>query len=175
MDYQLFKMINNTAGKNEVIDSIMIFLSSYMLFVFLGSFFIFLFIKKTRKMSIIGLVSMIISLGISQIISFIYYKNRPFVDYDVNLLIEKGISSSFPSDQAVIVFTCSIAVWYYKKSAGVALFIFALLVALSRIYVGHHYPFDVMASLLIALLSGTVTTKLFYWVTSRGKTNTLTQ
>jgi undecaprenyl-diphosphatase len=44
-------------------------------------------------------------------------------------------------------------VWFYNKKAGVVLWVIALFVAVSRVFVGVHHTVDVVASMLIALLA----------------------
>ena len=43
-----------------------------------------------------------------------------------------------------------------NRTAGIAAFVFSTLMALSRIYVGVHYPFDVLAGVLLGAFSAYV-------------------
>nr|WSW70945.1 phosphatase PAP2 family protein [Streptomyces sp. NBC_00995] len=57
---------------------------------------------------------------------------------------------SFPSNHAAIAAAAATAIWLADRRLGAAAFVAALLMAASRVWIGAHYPHDV----LIGLLSG---------------------
>lgn len=61
---------------------------------------------------------------------------------------------AFPSNHTVIAFSFAVAVLLVNRTWGVLALIFALLMGLSRIYVGAHYPHDVLAGLVIGCVVG---------------------
>jgi undecaprenyl-diphosphatase len=76
---------------------------------------------------------------------------------DVRLLVAGSKSASFPSSHAWNSFTAATIVsHFYSRPVGVFFLALAALVAFSRIYVGLHYPIDVLAGALLGLLSGTL-------------------
>ncbi|MFH1335513.1 MAG: phosphatase PAP2 family protein [Candidatus Zixiibacteriota bacterium] len=71
---------------------------------------------------------------------------------NVHLLINCTRSFSFPSSHATNMFTGTIILSYvYRRWRIVFLFI-AFLVAYSRIYVGVHYPFDMLGGIVLGII-----------------------
>jgi undecaprenyl-diphosphatase len=80
---------------------------------------------------------------------------------DVRLLISGSKSASFPSSHAWNIFTAAtIFSHFYNRAVGIVCFVVAALVAFSRIYVGVHYPLDVLAGALLGILCGTLFVRL---------------
>jgi undecaprenyl-diphosphatase len=67
---------------------------------------------------------------------------------------------SFPSTHATIAFAAAYVIGKAEKSWRGASFVLAVAVALSRIYLGNHYPSDVVVGALLGLLVGVVSMRL---------------
>ncbi|MGA5819451.1 phosphatase PAP2 family protein [Kitasatospora sp. NPDC094028] len=59
---------------------------------------------------------------------------------------------SFPSNHSVIAFAAAIALWFVSWRLGVVATVFAALMAASRVWVGVHYPHDVVVGALVGTL-----------------------
>ena len=69
---------------------------------------------------------------------------------DVRLLVATGLDSSYPSGHTLTVAGGVVVAWLsLRKTWAVILSSQAALVAYSRIYVGVHYPFDVLGGALL--------------------------
>ena len=68
---------------------------------------------------------------------------------DVHLLVKKKKSLSFPSSHATNMGAVALAFTFYYRRYWWAFAGFALLIGFSRVYVGVHYPFDVLAGYII--------------------------
>ena len=78
---------------------------------------------------------------------------RPFeVIPDITTLVHAAPLESFPSMHAALTMALAIAVLPYRKHFGHLLIAFSLVVSLSRLYVGVHYPFDIGGGLLLGYL-----------------------
>lgn len=93
-----------------------------------------------------------ITLSISEVLSAVLNTPRPFVMEVGRTLIEHAPTGSFPSNHMSIF--SGIAFAYYfsaQRDLGRILLWTAWLVAWSRVYVGVHFPIDMVGALLIAL------------------------
>lgn len=155
MNMGLFKLINNLANKNSVLDGIMVFFSKDVPYIFMAAIvivFILGIIKKNsdyRKVAFNTFVITVINLILSFIIGGIYYVDRPFVNNKVNLLFSHVKDASFPSDHAAGTMSIALGLREYNKSLNLILTILSILVGFSRVYVGHHYPMDVIGAYLL--------------------------
>lgn len=81
---------------------------------------------------------------------YLFDRARPFIsDTGVAPLVKTPSSSSFPSGHAATAASGAISLSAIYPSFAPALLFAGFLVALSRVYLGVHYPFDVLAGLLI--------------------------
>src|SRR5262249_40426166 len=79
-------------------------------------------------------------------------RDRP----DVDTLVPRPHSSSFPSGHAATSFACAPVLSRFEPRLRVPLYVLAALIALSRTYVGVHFPLDVLAGAAWGLLVGWV-------------------
>jgi undecaprenyl-diphosphatase len=59
--------------------------------------------------------------------------------------------SSFPSDHAVLFFALATAIWLWSRAWGAVAFLWALMVCMPRIYMGFHYPSDIIFGALLGV------------------------
>lgn len=155
MDLQVFFAINNLAGHSYILDGLGIFFAIYALPVLVGV--LILLALRKHRLFLQGMFASILAYGMNALIGILIPRHRPFVDYGVAKLIEKSAESkSFPSDHAALAFAIAAVVAYAYPRWGWLLFICAILIALSRIYVGVHYPTDIIAGACVGILSAWV-------------------
>jgi len=80
---------------------------------------------------------------------------------NVHLLVNCTKAFSFPSSHATNIFTGMILFSFVYPKLRVALLTIATLVAYSRVYVGVHYPFDVVAGIILGILCALIIIVLF--------------
>lgn len=109
-------------------------------------------IKKTRWIGVSVIIATLLAyLFCNGIIKPVVDRPRPFEIYSLEPLITGITSSSFPSGHTAGAFAMAMAVFLYNKKYGAGLFIFAMMVAYSRMYCFVHYPSDVFAGAMIGM------------------------
>ncbi|WP_129691654.1 phosphatase PAP2 family protein [Gottfriedia acidiceleris] len=152
MNYSIFKLINSFAGKWPALDNVMIFLSKSAILIVIG-LLCYLWIQKgsERKCTAFYIVlTLILALGGNFIIHQFYYHARPFVNHHVTKLISHSSDSSFVSDHGTLVFSTALILLLRKDRLGMFSLVWAILVGISRIFVGVHYPFDIIGAFILA-------------------------
>ncbi|WP_088104433.1 phosphatase PAP2 family protein [Halalkalibacter urbisdiaboli] len=152
MDLQWFRLINDFAGQSSFLDAVFVFGSSYGLSIMIAIILSLLIRKQTRGKGAFGLLALACALLINRFLKETIERSRPFVDYDVTLLIERSPSPSFPSDQALICGVFVFLIWTIARKEWFFLALcFGLFVMVSRVFVGHHYPFDIIVGFCIGI------------------------
>ena len=122
--------------------------------------------KKTRKAGIASALALIIGTLITNVaIKNVVARIRPYeVIQELDLMMEKQKDFSFPSGPTCASFASAFAIYKCKevfpKKWRIAALVLATLIALSRLYVGVHYPTDVLGGLIVGLFSGWAGCKL---------------
>ncbi len=164
MDFLIFQQINNFAGRNIYLDFFGIFCAKYLGYILIFVLFLFLIknLKKYRPMVIKILGAVILSrFLITELIRFFWQKPRPFVENNVNLLINHLPTPSFPSGHAAFFFALSTVIYFYNKKTGILFLIASSLIAISRIFCGIHWPSDILTGTLIGVFSGWLVMRIF--------------
>ena len=98
-----------------------------------------------------------VSWVIAEVAKFLFNRARPFIsDTEIAPLIRTPSSSSFPSGHSASAAAGAITLSAIYPAFAPALVLSGFLVALSRIYLGVHYPFDVLAGILIGTATAAV-------------------
>ncbi|WHY96908.1 undecaprenyl-diphosphatase [Peribacillus simplex] len=163
MNSKLFRMINNLGKQYTDLNPFFVFIAEYMIFFLVLAVLLFLFSRrnKNRIMVICAFITLAISELLAKIAGQFHSNNQPFAELpNVNRLVEKAINNSFPSDHTIIFFSFCITFWLFKRGWGILWVILAVLVGISRIWVGVHYPADVLVGAIISIVSATIVYKI---------------
>jgi undecaprenyl-diphosphatase len=82
----------------------------------------------------------------------------------VNQLVEET-GSSFPSKHATISFLLATFVFLLNKKLGFLFLVFAVLVSTGRVFVGVHYPSDILVGAIFGILIGFLFFRKKYFTT----------
>lgn len=162
LDRNLFYFCNQGLS-NWFFDAIFPFLTDLnkmpVALVLVGILWVLLLTKSSRHGRIAALLLLpAIVVGDqlnSAFLKYIIERPRPCLELaNVHLLVGCGSGYSFPSSHAVNNFSAAIVLAYFLPRWSWAFFSFAALIAFSRVYVGVHYPSDVVAGAVIGLAIG---------------------
>lgn len=156
-DLILFNWIHDLAGKSRLLDFLGIFLANYFPYLVIFTAVILLIAEPNlrKKFSYYAtlIFAVILSRGlITEGIRFLYNRPRPYVELGFSPLVPEN-SYSFPSGHAAVFFAVAGAVWLYDKKWGWRIFIAATLIGLARIFVGVHWPSDILAGAVVGIFS----------------------
>lgn len=150
-----FAKINAPQHASNTMIDLAIFIANdtfYLLMLFL-LFLWFLGDQALKERAFKAVFFTAIALGTGFIISQIYFHPRPFMIGVGHTFIEHAPDASFPSDHMLIFSTIAWSYWFSgRKFAGSLLLVLAALVAWSRVYLGVHFPMDMLGAFCIALM-----------------------
>ncbi len=113
--------------------------------------------KKTRKIGFISFLSLFASLIVNNLLlKNLVGRMRPYdVCRSLIPLVAKPVDASFPSGHTGSSFASAYVMYrYLPKREGIAAIVLAALIGLSRLYVGVHYPSDVLTGMMTGIWSG---------------------
>ena len=153
--------------RNPILNPIMTFIT-YLgslggIWIIIGV--LFLLSNKTRETGIILIIAVVLSGIINDIVlKNVFARLRPFEETAwVNAIITKPNDYSFPSGHSFVSFASAVVLLRYNKKIGFSAYILAILIAFSRVYLGVHYPTDIIAGALLGTVCGIITIKLFLY------------
>ncbi len=158
IDQYLFRLINGFTLKYIWLDTVAIFFATYAGYALLLTIPIFLLLRAQKYWPMVwqGLIAAFFSRFIvAEIIRFFIARPRPFVNGNIIPLVgREPLYDSFPSGHATFYFALSTVFYLYNKKAGVAFLLASSAIALARVFVGVHWPTDVVGGAVIGILSG---------------------
>ncbi len=161
LDYSIFRVVNGWSGRSAALDVLMVGCAKYLPVVFALAL-IALWLSWRPRSQWAGLlagISALVALGFGQLIGKAMPRPRPYLSHTVHQLIPPSLDTSFPSDHATLGFAVGVMVWRYNRRAGAALLVLAVILAFARVFVGAHYPADVLGG---AVLGGLTSVGLGY-------------
>ncbi len=166
-DHSLFFWVNGAAGRNSLLDFIGVLFGQYGIYFFAALMLVLWFVlprraADERRHLVYGTAAAVVGLLINYVISRLVYRPRPFVLYphQVHLLVQHAPDSSFPSDHATAVFAVATALVGSSKWLSRTFWIVAILIAIARVFIGVHWPTDVLAGLVIGSTASLVVRRL---------------
>jgi len=172
MENFLFNLIHGLAGKWWLLDWLGIFFAEYLAYIIVILAIFILFREKNWRQRIyffaLASLSVILARGIiTEIIRLFYYRPRPFLALQFqSLLGNSDIAGSFPSGHATAYFALALAVFYFLRQTNNGLKLgwwflaLALIMGVARIFVGVHWPSDILFGALIGLGSAFLIKKI---------------
>ena len=138
-------------------------------YLWIALLIILLCIPKTRRAAMIGAATLLLTFIVTNLcLKPLIGRTRPYeVIEGLTRIIEKQSDRSFPSGHTANSMAVGVSLWlvskkyeiigdkklYFPKAAGWAVLVWSVLVGLSRLYVGVHFPTDVLGGAIVAILN----------------------
>jgi len=164
MDFMLERWINRPAGTHPPLDVLMVHVAGWAEPLFIALVILWFLLgwlrglPRDRQGAITALVGAGVALLVNQVILRLWARPRPFIAHpaSVHVLLSHRIDPGFPSDHASAGFAIVIVLVAFHRRLGALALLLALLMIYARVYVGVHYPTDVLAGALIGSAVGFV-------------------
>lgn len=109
-----------------------------------------------RMVILLSVVAGLLALGAANVSGYLVYRPRPFVVLPIDqaqLLLPQWRDSSFVSDYAAVSVAFAAGMWRAPgRSARWVFALLAVIIGVSQVFVGFHWPSDVLASATVGLL-----------------------
>lgn len=158
-DTWLFHLVNARTA-NQVFDVVMPFITEKVPLIYvLAALWLVLFWRAGRKGRIVALATLVVvaisDQASANLLKSVFSRTRPPYALDsVRLLVDTTRSFSFPSAHAANAFAVASFVSTSYPRTRVWLYVAAALIAYSRVYVGVHFPSDVLGGAVLGLAVG---------------------
>ncbi len=153
----LFQLVHQFAGRNFFLDDLGIFLAEYLPYLLVAAFLLLVWYESGSRKKLYlfaeGAIAVMLARGLlTEIIRLFYHHERPFSFYNFAPLIAES-GWSFPSGHMAWFFALALVAWYANRKWGWWFFGLSALMGIARIYVGVHWPFDILGGALVGLAS----------------------
>ncbi len=161
IDWFIFQKINSLASKIFWLDILAVFLADYFIyfiFLFACLFYFFLWFRKKKipwqEVSIFVSI-LVLAFLIHFLITLFYSRLRPYISHPEVLRLTyplRKFGSSLPSVHATLAFSLAFAIMLINRKMGWFFLASAFLIGLARVFVGVHWPFDILASFVVTFI-----------------------
>ncbi len=162
----LFLKLNTLTGYSVFSDTSIVFLAQFLIFAMAVMLFVYMMVSERTSLFsqqqnsskyrfyeiviFIGFVSCVML--VVTWIKWYFAIPRPFLQFpEVVKLFSYGGFDSFPSGHAALSAALATVGYIYNKRFGVILYICALLVGISRVVAGVHFPFDIVVGYMLGI------------------------
>jgi membrane-associated phospholipid phosphatase len=168
-DVDILRFLNQFAYHSRVLDGVMAALARHAIFKGWVMVAVFWWVwfqpgdanHRNRKIVVATMAGAVLGVVAGRLLAdFLPFRVRPLNSPELGLVVPYGVSgdpfrrwSSFPSDHAMAFFAMSTGLWYVSKILGAWMTLYvACIIALPRIYLGYHYPTDVIGGASLGIL-----------------------
>ncbi|WP_458407035.1 phosphatase PAP2 family protein [Anaerotignum sp.] len=169
LDGRLLLWLKETFS-HPILDEIMIFVSRLgnkgFIWIAIGILFLLFGLKnkKWRSRGFLVLFSLAVNfLACNVILKPLIDRTRPYYVLGYDPIIPPVGDPSFPSGHTAASFAAATAIYAINRKWGIAAYIFAAVMGFSRLYLGVHFPTDVLGGAIL----GTVMAKLVIKLTAK--------
>jgi undecaprenyl-diphosphatase len=158
LDVRITQAVNGLSGQSSVVDSLMTGVTAFGIPLMMLAVALTWWLggrdRSQRHAALVCGMSFVLGLALNQLILIMVHRMRPYDAGLTHLLVSASADPSFPSDHATAGFAIF---WGYmltgNKRKAALFFAAALMVVISRVYVGTHYASDVLGGAVTALVA----------------------
>ncbi|TIS89810.1 phosphatase PAP2 family protein [Mesorhizobium sp.] len=166
LDVAVTHAINSIAGTNAALDFLMIWVSAVgvplIVLAVAGQWLRRTDRQQTRHVLLAAGFSFLLGLALNQLILLLVHRMRPYDAGVTHLLIAHSADPSFPSDHATATIAIAAAFLLHgMRRLGFWFLVAALLVTVSRVYIGTHYVSDVLGGALTGIVAALLVRALY--------------
>jgi undecaprenyl-diphosphatase len=162
LDYTVERWINGLAGHHGWLDEVMVRIAGWSNVVFIALVALWFLAGWVRGRSadrhgaVAALLASGLALGANGVVHLLWERPRPFVAHPdvVTLLADHARDASFPSDHAAAGFAIATVLLLAHRRIGALALAFAALMSFARVFIGAHWPGDVLAGAAVGVLAG---------------------
>jgi len=164
LDASAFWSLYGLSHHSAFLDTVGVFFAEYAAYVFATVLLIVFFYpsKERAKNKMVVLVSVaaavIARFGVKAAIVYAYPRPRPFISFtNLQPLISTPLVEnfqSFPSGHTIFFFALATVLYCFNKKIGTWALAIAALISIARIYVGVHWPSDILGGVVLGVLTG---------------------
>ena len=178
LDWTLFHWLNGQAGQHAWLDQLAKTAATQLALVIVGTLAAGWLLAASGHMGrerrlprglltvvFVTGMSLALAFGVNQVVGHFWFRPRPYTGHrSAHLLLGPSSDPSFASDHATAGFALALGSISELPRTATLLFFETVLMSVGRIYVGLHYPGDILGGLAIAA----VTALAIWWVVRRG-------
>ncbi|EEW7626653.1 undecaprenyl-diphosphate phosphatase [Escherichia coli] len=155
LNLSLFSLINATPDSAPWMISLAIFIAKDLITVvpLLAAVLWLWGLTAQRQLVIKIAIALAVSLFVSWTMGHLFPHDRPFVENIGYNFLHHAADDSFPSDHGTVIFTFALAfLCWHRLWSGSLLMVLAVVIAWSRVYLGVHWPLDMLGGLLAGMI-----------------------
>lgn len=154
LDRKIYLVCHGVSSRHEAFRNLMNIttkLSSKAFFVIYGLGILFLALTAPNQLLyFLGIPGF--TLGLVSLLRDLIKRPRPFDTLNVKPSLEHESGGSFPSKHSSSAMIIALSFFFINPSLAILLIVLACLTGASRVFTGVHYPLDVLAGQVIAVL-----------------------
>jgi len=155
LDKDIFFLINRIS--NPFLDSFFVSITYIGSTLFWILMIILFWMKNNRKISIRLIFALLIDSLLLVFLKWFFIRPRPSARFENIEVLSEDFGPSFPSGHSERVFSSAVIIGSVYKKLRYLLFLLAVLISFSRIYIGVHYPLDSLIGSLNGIMVGYIT------------------